>query len=90
MHSITTDKWDEEVWGAGHVSPSSASRPQLYFYFGRNDHWVADRTRDELMALRGRGEGGEEWRPWMEIDAMGVPHGFCISKSGIRSRGGRR
>jgi len=99
---------------------SAISQPRapakLFFLFGRSDHWVADHTRDELMASRGvqtpggktttdqhvkRGDEearpllgaldyeatgtsigeGEEWRPWMEIDETGVPHGFCIRES---------
>jgi len=76
--------------------------PKLFFLFGRKDHWVADHTRDELMAARGsinagrssptqieecrqglledkgHSGAGAEWRPFMEIDESGVPHGFCI------------
>lgn len=62
--------------------------PKLFFYFGQNDHWVADRTRDDLIAARGRrepelgkaGERGvnEDWKPRMEVDTLGVPHGFCV------------
>ena len=47
------------------------------------DHWVANHTRDELMAARGRAEDGppsDEWRPKMFVDNEGIPHGFCISK----------
>jgi hypothetical protein len=89
MRQITGDRWDHEVWGAAHPPEHGVPRPRLFFYFGERDHWVADRTRDDLMRLRGRsngnGEGvegrGEEWKPKMEIDDKGVPHGFCICKS---------
>ncbi|KAF2669088.1 hypothetical protein BT63DRAFT_413555 [Microthyrium microscopicum] len=83
MRTIGRDRWDAEVWGAVHPSPSNVARPKLYFYFGERDHWVADETRDDLMRLRGRGEEGDEWRPWMEIDRLEVPHGFSIKHSAV-------
>jgi hypothetical protein len=80
MHEITVDKWDSEVWGAEYPSPTNVARAKLFFYFGENDYWVADHTRDTIMSLRGRGDAMDEWRPWMEIDKMKTPHGFTISK----------
>jgi len=77
MKQITSDTWDSELWGAAHASPTGIPRPKLFFYFGEDDHWVADRTRDDLMGLRGRdGGNGEGWRPKMEIDGLGIPHAF--------------
>ncbi|KAK8247617.1 hypothetical protein HDK77DRAFT_425932 [Phyllosticta capitalensis] len=120
LRTITHDKWDAELWGAALPSDlqqkQRAPRPQLYFLFGRKDHWVADETRDELIRLRGRSntmanitngsmkptrtrgttpplrmtrsssrlsrassEGADDdWKPVMEIDDTGIPHGFCI------------
>jgi hypothetical protein len=80
MHEITADKWDGEVWGAEYPSPTNVARAKLFFYFGENDYWVADHTRNTIMSLRGRGDAMDEWRPWMEIDKMKTPHGFTISK----------
>lgn len=87
MQTITTDKWDDEIWG---VTEAASSRTKLFFLFGTDDHWVADETRDELIAARAaRGEvdeegeeseEGEEGKPVMEIDESGIPHGFCISE----------
>jgi hypothetical protein len=77
MRSITANKWDTELWGAAHPSSSGIPRPKLFFYFGKNDHWVAERTRDDLMEVRGRNGGkGDEWKPKMEIDGLGIPHAF--------------
>jgi len=46
------------------------------------DHWVANHTRDALIAARGQaGPGNESSKPIMLIDENGVDHGFCISKS---------
>ncbi|KAL1642062.1 hypothetical protein SLS58_005650 [Diplodia intermedia] len=82
LQTITHDRWDEEVWGASDPSPVEVPRPKLFFLFGKDDHWVADETRDELMAARGRARGersdGERWKPVMEVDDGGIPHGFCI------------
>jgi len=82
MTEITTDKWDSEIWGAAEPSPTGVSRPKLFFYFGKKDHWVADRTRDDIMRARGRLYAEiDDWKPWMEIDKLDTPHGFCIDHS---------
>ena len=74
LRQITTDKWDSEIWGATHA------HSRLIFYFGAEDHWVAQRTRDDLIAVRGRQDEGEVWKPVMEIDESRIPHGFCIGE----------
>lgn len=56
--------------------------PRLFFYFGRNDHWVAAKTRDELIKSRGS-QTREGKGPWMEVDEGGLPHGFCLRKGEI-------
>lgn len=81
MRLITADRWDNEVWGTEYESEIGEQRPKLFFYFGEDDHWVADHTRDNLIAARGRIREGEEWKPVMEIDDLGIPHGFCIRHS---------
>lgn len=75
MRTITSDKWSDDVWGA-----ASAREPlaKLFFYFGRNDHWVADQTRDEIVAVRGQ-KGGQAG-PTMVVCEEGLPHAFCLSK----------
>lgn len=98
MFQIDTDIWDEEVWGAASTAKKSKHphpRPILRFLFARQDHWVADNTRDQLIASRGRlvydgveeaeavGDEYEGWKPAMEIaDREGWAHGFCI-KDGV-------
>jgi hypothetical protein len=48
----------------------------------RQDHWVADHTRDALIATRGRSEDEKNSsKPIMMIDENGVDHGFCIRHS---------
>ncbi|KAF2095072.1 hypothetical protein NA57DRAFT_13079, partial [Rhizodiscina lignyota] len=80
IRQITIDKWDSDIWGAAH--PACTPRPKLFFYFGEQDHWVANEARDQLIAARAySGAEGEEWKPRMEIDCKGIPHGFVIRHS---------
>lgn len=91
MREITEDTWSHDIWGIAHPDPSHLPPPvPLRFLFARKDHWVADHTRDELIAARGRaeytgdggGEGEDAWKPVMEIDTLeGWEHGFCIRQS---------
>lgn len=83
MDTITEDRWDEDIWGIEHKDPDQKRRiPTLIFYFGENDHWVANHTRDALIAARGRGEDDtSSSKPIMMIDENGVDHGFCIRHS---------
>jgi hypothetical protein len=74
MRTITSDKWTDDVWGVG-CGPEPTTR--LFFYFGKNDHWVAEKTRDEVIAWRGREEG---LGPKMFVCEEGLPHAFCLSK----------
>ncbi|KAE8448435.1 hypothetical protein EG329_009500 [Mollisiaceae sp. DMI_Dod_QoI] len=80
MEIITNDKWDEDIWGIEHQElDQKRPIPKLIFYFGENDHWVANHTRDALIAARGRTENDiSSSKPIMLIDENGVDHGFCI------------
>ncbi|KAL1860173.1 hypothetical protein Plec18167_004287 [Paecilomyces lecythidis] len=79
MRTITSDKWSDDIWGT-----STAGRPpsRLVFYFGRNDHWVAERTRDEIIESRGSSKDG----PTMMVCEDSIPHAFCIRHSSIMAR----
>jgi len=100
MKEMTEDKWDEEIWGATASATtndqpqteqrSQSSRTKLFFYYSAKDHWIANHTRDELIAARGRrtasftegvpADYNHDTRPIMDIDEGDVPHGFCIRK----------
>ena len=81
MREITEDTWDEDIWGASVQDPVS-TRAKLVFYFGEKDHWVADRTRDDLIRARAfKDDQPDERKPRMIMDEDGIPHGFCISAS---------
>ncbi|PLB34115.1 bifunctional triacylglycerol lipase/ester hydrolase [Aspergillus candidus] len=74
MQTITADKWSDDVWGV-----PSAGEPltRLFFYFGRNDHWVAERTRDDIIHMRGRHVTGG---PKMVVCEEGLPHAFVLKR----------
>lgn len=77
---ITDDKWSDDVWSTTTSGSSKTDNPTLYFYFGENDHWVDNATRDAIIAARARtSEPGSEGKAVMEIDTKGIPHDFCIS-----------
>ena len=90
LQEMTHDKWPADFWrgpmssvsvaDGALSSPEKVDRPKLYFYWGGDDHWIDNGTRDALIATRaGSGQPGETGRPHMEIDTSGVPHSFCIS-----------
>lgn len=88
MRDITSDKWDDEIWGtaASETSSQGISRPpaKFVFYFGRHDHWVAEQTRDDIIRARGSKAaevGGSQIQgPKMVVCEDNVVHGFCIGK----------
>ncbi|KAI1965973.1 hypothetical protein LOZ58_000874 [Ophidiomyces ophidiicola] len=78
MEQIGSDKWSDEIWGvAGDVK---SQLTKLVFYFGRNDHWVAEQTRDEI--IRARASKGD-YGPKMIVCDDGIKHGFCIRHNEI-------
>ena len=44
MRTITTDKWDEEIWGAA-TTDTEAKRTVLRFLFAEKDHWYVSLSR---------------------------------------------
>ena len=88
IREISADKWSDEIWGTFTASATSSgsavSRPpmKLVFYFGRNDNWVAEQTRDDIIKARSpksRLEAGDQATgPKMVVCEDGVLHGFCI------------
>ncbi|KAG9247233.1 hypothetical protein BJ878DRAFT_493576 [Calycina marina] len=83
MKEITVDKWDDEIWGLEKEIAENKTRiPKLYLYFAETDHWVADHSRDSLIAARGRLPGDDSSsKPVMVVDENGISHAFCISHS---------
>lgn len=61
LREIRGDSWGEEVWGVVGGGADEESRPgmkglspspRLYFWFAKQDHWVADVTREEILKTR--------------------------------------
>lgn len=77
---ISTDKWDDDIWGivaADAAATKNAQTAKLFLYFLEKDSWIADETRDMIVAARAStGKPGEEDKPFMEIDDNGVLHDF--------------
>ncbi|KAI9841491.1 MAG: hypothetical protein M1837_000652 [Sclerophora amabilis] len=87
MEQITEDKWDEDIWGGpddearrNSNSGTVEGAARLSLYFGENDHWVSNLTRDKFIAAR-KGKESNSWGPRIVIDQGGLPHGFCIGHS---------
>ncbi|KAL2861117.1 bifunctional triacylglycerol lipase/ester hydrolase [Aspergillus lucknowensis] len=80
MRTITTDKWSDDVWGVSRVKEPLT---RMFFYFGRNDHWVAERTREEIIALKGRKETKMKSGPRMIVCEEALPHAFCLRHSEV-------
>ena len=81
MCTITSDKWSDDIWGTAAPTTTTDDEDQaakLFFYFGKNDHWVAEQTRDEIIEARGKAEGRKG--PEMIVCENGVSHAFCLSK----------
>ena len=59
----------------------------------RQDRWVANHTRDALIAARGhlsqRDSESETWKPVMRFDKEGMPHDFCTTLRNSHSVAGK-
>lgn len=87
MREIKEDKWHPaNVWGVlphsdagnGNVASESAisvdskvPKTKLFFYWGKNDYWVDNQSRDALIASRAQSSG-------MFIDPGEIPHTFSL------------
>ncbi|KAF7717796.1 Uncharacterized protein PECH_008435 [Penicillium ucsense] len=83
MRTITSDKWTDDVWG---VTQTQDPVSRLCFYFGRNDHWVAEKTREEIIAMRSSTKREDGLGPQMIVCEDGLPHAFCLKHSDVMAR----
>lgn len=93
---VREDSWSDAFWGIQDASisvkdaraiakDSSASSTKLFFYWGSKDHWVANATRDAIIAKRARtAAAGDEKKPVMHIDLHSLPHAFALHDRGAR------
>ncbi|KAK1779846.1 hypothetical protein QBC45DRAFT_477402 [Copromyces sp. CBS 386.78] len=72
----------EQRQGQGQIQGKATEKPRFFLYFGQNDHWVADKYRDEFIERRKReGHTGKEGGTKIVIDEDRIPHAFCINHS---------
>lgn len=79
MQVIREDKWDEELWDITREAEQQSSRPipKFFFFFGKNDHWVASHLRDDFIEKRSK----QSERIKFMVDEGNLPHAFCIRES---------
>jgi hypothetical protein len=75
MQVIGEDKWDDELWEIARDTKSHQTTiPKFYFFFGKNDYWVAEHYRDEFIRKRSK----QVERTRLIVDEGNLPHAFCI------------
>jgi CRISPR/Cas system CMR-associated protein Cmr5 small subunit len=59
LNEIREDKWGEEVWGVAQTETKldkdqlrEPSSPRLFFWFAKEDHWVAQVTKEAILRTR--------------------------------------
>lgn len=87
MAVISEEAWAEELWEIADEAVAHAHEvPKFFILFGKQDHWVANENRDQFIetreehAKREGVPGHKRGRTRIEVDEMGLPHDFCISK----------
>lgn len=91
MREIKEDNWHPaNIWGmlprqdgddttSTTTSPDSkAPKTKLFFYWGKNDYWVNNQSRDALIAARAQQKSGMEESVRMFVDPGEIPHTFSL------------
>lgn len=93
MQEIKEDKWHpSNIWGAipplqkdcddGDITTTTTTiarnKTKLFFYWGKNDYWVNNYSRDSLIASRAGANSGTQ--PRMYIDPGEIPHTFSLER----------
>ncbi|EQL02346.1 hypothetical protein OCS_01941 [Ophiocordyceps sinensis CO18] len=86
LDCVGEDGWNEELWAAAtaeDVGPGNddghVQTPRFFFFYGKNDGWVADHVRDEFVRRRmAHGERGG--RTSIVVDEGNLPHAFCTTE----------
>lgn len=76
MKVIGEDKWDEELWEIEREAEQQGGQPapKFFFFFGKDDHWVASHLRDAFIEKRQK----KAERTRLMVDEGNLPHAFCI------------
>lgn len=76
LETIREDTWEEELWEIAEEHDDGSDLPKFWMFYGQDDHWVADRMRDEFVERR-REHGERGGRTRVHVDESGLPHAFC-------------
>ncbi|KAI1390455.1 uncharacterized protein F4822DRAFT_151257 [Hypoxylon trugodes] len=80
MKVIRENTWDDELWEISHDAKAHDKIiPKFFFFFGKNDHWVANHYRDEFIQTRQK----QVERTRLIVDEGDIPHAFCIDHSEV-------
>ncbi|KIW38496.1 uncharacterized protein PV06_09452 [Exophiala oligosperma] len=56
--------------------------PRMYLWFAKEDHWIADMTRTDILRNRGQRATGQQRGPTIVIDETeGLVHAWCLEQS---------
>ncbi|KAI0160087.1 hypothetical protein GGR52DRAFT_178365 [Hypoxylon sp. FL1284] len=78
MRVIGEDRWDDELWEiARDAEAHDQVVPKFFFFFGKEDDWVASRYRDGFIKRRQK----QVDRTRIMVDEGNIPHAFCIQHS---------
>ncbi|CAM1502702.1 Fc.00g074780.m01.CDS01 [Cosmosporella sp. VM-42] len=76
LETIRDEQWEEELWEVAEEHDAGADTPKFFIFYGKNDHWVANRVRDDFIQKRmEHGERGG--RTKITVDEGDIPHAFC-------------
>lgn len=76
LATIREDVWGKELWDIARSSEANkgVAVPKFFFFYGKDDEWVANKTRDEFIDSR------KETGAKAVIDKGDIPHAFCTKE----------
>ena len=84
MNVISEDRWADELWEvADEALAHKSEMPKFFFFFAKQDHWVANECRDEFIQKREEhanrdAPATKRGRTRIVVDEGDLPHDFCI------------
>lgn len=77
LATIRDDAWEAELWDVMMRSEGEdkTSTPKFFMFYGKDDHWVANKLRDDF--IDSRKDSGNR----IEVDEGDIPHAFCTRES---------
>ena len=88
LETIREEQWEEELWEVAEEHDDGSDTPKFFIFYGKNDHWVANRVRDDFIQKRTEhGERGGRTR--IAVDEGDIPHAFCTREGEFMPVNGR-